>query len=470
MCVHKVVMKAKKNCDITPTRLVASIEQYTDPSVKIDIYAEGCTTVFQALCSVPGLWYKKISSLDLGHGDEAGNYYLRCDAEKLAIAISECTQLSVLNLRCTGMRGDRLEAVFKVLHRCKQLQHLDISRNVIGDSGASILGDVLQHLPELKCLDIGCNTITCQGMASVARGLTKELNGVRGNSNIETLLVQDNFLQPEGAQQLALAVPFMPKLQCINVASNHVGDEGLTALCKGILQQEYARKNADATGLGLQSLNLDNNFLDLDAPEVVDLLCAVVVECKDLTVLSLKANWFTLEHDLLSKLEGASERRDSATWRKDAGAASRRESADASRAKITIHGEAHNFAFARQLQDDVLRHLVVVRRVRRCLERLQGDDQGRWQADDWLGRLRDLDTHWNQLLCIPRAPNVLSADESREELRHRLHALMQRLRAGGDRGTRAPEASPKARGNRKANNLGPYGMHRNRAVPASKVA
>ncbi|XP_065129902.2 MHC class II transactivator isoform X2 [Paramisgurnus dabryanus] len=133
--------------------------------------------------------------------------------------------------------------LIEVLPSLQSLQHLDIEKNKIGDSGAKMLAGVLHFLKSLKFLNLSQN---CIGDAGVER-LAKALVSV---PSLQSLSLYGNLITDNGAEQLASVLPDMKLLQDLDVKFNKFTDIGAKKL-------STALKSCN----GMKSLELWNNCI-----------------------------------------------------------------------------------------------------------------------------------------------------------------------------------------------------------------
>ncbi|XP_016401145.1 MHC class II transactivator isoform X3 [Sinocyclocheilus rhinocerous] len=131
----------------------------------------------------------------------------------------------------------------EVLPSLRSLQHLDLEKNQIGDSGAEKLAGVLHFLECLKLLNLSQNLIGDAGVEKLAKALASV-------PSLQSLSLYGNAIADIGAEHLALALPDMNFLQDLNVAFNKFTDLGATKL-------GAALKNCT----GMKSLELWNDCI-----------------------------------------------------------------------------------------------------------------------------------------------------------------------------------------------------------------
>ncbi|XP_043089895.1 MHC class II transactivator isoform X2 [Puntigrus tetrazona] len=131
----------------------------------------------------------------------------------------------------------------EVLPSLQSLQHLDLEKNQIGDSGAEKLASVLHFLKCLKLLNLSQNLIGDAGVEKLAKAFASV-------PSLQSLSLYGNAIADTGAEHLALVLPDMNFLQDLNVAFNKFTDLGATKL-------SAALKNCT----GMKSLELWNDCI-----------------------------------------------------------------------------------------------------------------------------------------------------------------------------------------------------------------
>ncbi|KAK2916229.1 hypothetical protein Q8A67_000603 [Cirrhinus molitorella] len=133
--------------------------------------------------------------------------------------------------------------LIEVLPSLQSLQHLDLEKNQIGDSGAEKLAGVLHFLECLKLLNLSQNHIGDAGVEKLAKALPSV-------PSLQSLSLYGNAIADSGAEHLALVLPDMNFLQDLDVKFNKFTDIGATKL-------SAALKNCT----GMKSLELWNDCI-----------------------------------------------------------------------------------------------------------------------------------------------------------------------------------------------------------------
>ena len=105
----------------------------------------------------------------------------------------------------------------------RALTKLSITKNQIGDEGATALADALCVNGAMTDLDLSFNNIGGDGAKALA-------NALRVNGAMTTLLLGGNKIRDEGATALADALHVNGALTSLDLSYNTIGDEGAKAL------------------------------------------------------------------------------------------------------------------------------------------------------------------------------------------------------------------------------------------------
>ena len=225
---------------------------------------------------------------------------------------------------------DNLSTLSSNMKLCNNLEHLDLSKNEIGDEGTEILSPCLLRFSKLQSLNFSRNEIGSEGMKSLACGLRKcrsltvlnvegdfgtvepvcmELLGtsLKEHSNLQSLNVSRHSIGNEGVAELAQGIMKCNNLTMLKLDWNQIGDEGMAALveglkyCNNLISFEFEGNEITYKGLkkfaeslkywsGLRHLNLANNELN---DESVSCLFQYLNHCRNLQTIILHSNEIT---------------------------------------------------------------------------------------------------------------------------------------------------------------------------------
>ncbi|KAL2101883.1 hypothetical protein ACEWY4_003644 [Coilia grayii] len=111
----------------------------------------------------------------------------------------------------------------QILPSLGSLKHLDLEKNMIGDSGAWLLAGVLPSLSSLKMLNLSQNSIGDKGLEKLAPALAAA-------PSLQSLSLYNNMIAESGAERLALVLPEMQFLMDLDVGFNNFTDVGAQKL------------------------------------------------------------------------------------------------------------------------------------------------------------------------------------------------------------------------------------------------
>ncbi|XP_073974679.1 uncharacterized protein isoform X3 [Rhodnius prolixus] len=144
-----------------------------------------------------------------------------------------CTSIKVLDIsRIIGQRGYNLRtykvALFfsDVLKHNTSLSELHLQKNGLNDNDIETLMWGLVAHPKLKVLDLTCNDVCDFGAEIIAKSLDKV-------ESLISLSLACNKVRNAGTRALSLRLPYS-KITVLNLARNHIGDEGMIDLMNSI--------------------------------------------------------------------------------------------------------------------------------------------------------------------------------------------------------------------------------------------
>jgi hypothetical protein len=123
-----------------------------------------------------------------------------------------------------------------------QLQTLFLGCNRIGDQGAKIVAECLDHDKHLQTLNLPSSRIGAEGMKHLAEALIThdkmrvlDLGYMRSTLDLGEL---GNCVEDEGAAHLAAYVQKSKSLVSLNVTHNHITEKGMRAIAKAVKRNE----------------------------------------------------------------------------------------------------------------------------------------------------------------------------------------------------------------------------------------
>ena len=202
-----------------------------------------------------------LTSLDLSRnsiGDEG--------ASSLSEALRVNTSLTSLDLSGNSIGDEGASSLSETLRVNTSLTSLDLSRTCISD-GASSLSEALRVNTSLTSLDLSLNSIADEGASSLSEAL-------RVNTSLTSLNLQNNCISNEGSHSLFEALIVNTSLTSLDLSLNSIGDEGAHSL------SEALRVNTSLTSLDLgwtsigdegasslsEALRVNTSLTSLDLP------------------------------------------------------------------------------------------------------------------------------------------------------------------------------------------------------------
>ncbi|NXE01931.1 DRC5 protein, partial [Chaetorhynchus papuensis] len=199
------------------------------------------------------------------------------DCFNLAAAVKMCHNLKVFKLTRSKVDDDKIKLLARNLldHPC--LLELDLSHNLIRDSGAQALGKLISH-SRLKTLNLCNNQIRHLGAQALAQGLAE-------SSTLISLNLRLNFVEDKGGEAIGHAL-----LTNASLKSLHLGSNNLSVPTAAVFSQVLAQNTT------LTSINFSCNHLGLDGGKQ---LLEGLANNKTLTKLDLRHTEVEQETDFL---------------------------------------------------------------------------------------------------------------------------------------------------------------------------
>jgi len=124
---------------------------------------------------------------------------------------------NLTSLRCSqvNLTCSNIDRVLVSIGAMRLLRDLDVSRNALQPSGASLLAESLAHLVTLTRLDVSANSIRDEGAVALCHGLTCA-------SRLDRLTLDDNEIARAGALELVSSAHLWPRLRCLSLRGNEI--------------------------------------------------------------------------------------------------------------------------------------------------------------------------------------------------------------------------------------------------------
>ena len=133
----------------------------------------------------------------------------------------------LLDQRDNDIGDDGAMGIVEGLKNAASLRTLNLRSIRIGDDGVAALAEGLKHLTSLQTLDLGMNRIGDDGVAALAEGL-KHL------TSLQTLNLNWNRIDDDGVAALAEVIKYLTSLQTLDLSMNYRIDDGVAALAEGL--------------------------------------------------------------------------------------------------------------------------------------------------------------------------------------------------------------------------------------------
>ena len=119
------------------------------------------------------------------------------------------------------------EGAIHIVRICYFIEHLYLSYNPIGDTGASLVSEAVRETTTLKTLFLNICSITSRGAEDLSRALAQ-------NSSLEKLDISENNLGDEGISHVAEALKQNNQLKELWIGDCEMTDEGATSLASAL--------------------------------------------------------------------------------------------------------------------------------------------------------------------------------------------------------------------------------------------
>ncbi|CAM9115712.1 unnamed protein product [Choristocarpus tenellus] len=212
-------------------------------------------------------------------------------------ALSEGRDVRVVKLNGGSITCLGVSYIAKALKGNTTLRHLGLGGNNVGDMGCKSLGKLFGG--HLTSLDLSNAQVGLTGLSTLVQGITKvpslqvlDISDnklpteaghqiqilLKNSSSIRKLYMAGNCLQDRGMMALAAALSCMkpPRVVCLDVGRNNIGDKGVNWLARGIsalCRSECVSATGKTQAGGCAELLLrDNSITHEGARELAGLL------------------------------------------------------------------------------------------------------------------------------------------------------------------------------------------------------
>ena len=233
--------------------------------------AEGITAIADALRVNGGLTSIDLSGNQLcgiwtdDDGDQHGTYTAE-GITAIADALRVNGGLTKLSLAINNLMEEGTKAICEALEQNRTLKELDISGgeyhdNIGGSAGAKHVAKMLGVNGALTALNLFSNDLKDEGVSAVCEAI---------QSNKETKLASLNFgnngIHPVGANAVAAMVAVTGALTALDLSFNDLNDDGVSAVCEAIQNNKETK---------LASLNMGANSIGPVGAKSVAAMAAV---------------------------------------------------------------------------------------------------------------------------------------------------------------------------------------------------
>ncbi|XP_072031819.1 dynein regulatory complex subunit 5-like isoform X2 [Amphiura filiformis] len=150
------------------------------------------------------------------------------DCLLLSKCIKRCSTLKIFQLHKSKVDDDKSRVLIAHILDHPSLEELDLSHNMIGDSGARAVGKLLNGHCKLKKLDLSNNRIRSTGGAAIGHALQK-------NTTLKSLNIRLNRLGDDGGQALCRALMKNTTLEQVNLGSNEMTEPTAAVLAQVVI-------------------------------------------------------------------------------------------------------------------------------------------------------------------------------------------------------------------------------------------
>ena len=165
------------------------------------------------------------------------------------VVSNSSTPVSVVLLKC-NMSGVNMGYFASSSILCENLQHLDLSSNVLTDDDITTLAEGLKET-FLLTLSISKNEVGDEGIIELA-------NSLEESTSLESLDLSSNKISGRGMKHLCESLKDLTELKILNVGRNKIQDEGVHCLSESLkslkkLKSLHLERN-EISGNGIASL------------------------------------------------------------------------------------------------------------------------------------------------------------------------------------------------------------------------
>lgn len=167
-------------------------------------------------------------------------------AAHFGYAVSK-SKLRTLIIHRAGLKsGTSLSSIILGCADCQSLSSLSLKSNEIGQpSGVESVGELLDRVTNLACLDMRCNNLTDQSVMLIAPSL------VNPSSHLAKLVLYANKITHAGAIALFVSLRQNKRLQYLDLSANDIGTATAMAVFKEMVQVNRSLESIFLWKIGL---------------------------------------------------------------------------------------------------------------------------------------------------------------------------------------------------------------------------
>lgn len=209
------------------------------------------------------------------------NYISKGGAKALTSAIGTCARLRTLVFDRNSIGDSVTQDLARSLFKCRDLEEVDLSFNMIGNKGAKALSSSFKTMPNLKSLNLYRNRIKGK-----AKSITSSLKNC---SNLTSLNFGGNKIGKNGAHGVSIHLHHWPQLQELNLCGMKY-EEGMAE------ESNIGKKGCKKFAVNLKhckQLRVLNLALNGIGEKGAKAIVSHLAECSNLTELALNGNKIT---------------------------------------------------------------------------------------------------------------------------------------------------------------------------------
>jgi Ran GTPase-activating protein (RanGAP) involved in mRNA processing and transport len=163
--------------------------------------------------------------------------------------------------------------------RANSLTELDLKRKCVGVAGVMVMAGLIPVMGGLTALDLSSNDLEDEGVSAVCEAIQSHKE-----TKLASLNMGKNPIGPVGAKSVAAMVAVMGALTSLDISNNIMGDDGVKPICEALKQNN---------SLKVLDLNASNTRGGNIGPQGAKYLADMLSVNRGLTSLNLSGNDLT---------------------------------------------------------------------------------------------------------------------------------------------------------------------------------